>query len=118
MEITMTTAIKLDLTYPVLKSVPVSTQTQNTSANKVHPLIRESRDIFQWMGWEQLPDSFKLVIAIDMVGFRDELNGLYSTRDPQVIARRKSIYYWVEQYLNNGCSAETAIQALSVINLA
>lgn len=113
----MTTAIKLDLNYPVLKSVPVNNDQTNKTASMTHPLLRESRDIFELMGWEQLPESIKLVIAIDLVGFRDELNGLYSTKDPYVLARRRTIYYWINQYLHHICSADTVEQALEVLNL-
>ena len=114
----MTTAKKLDHNYPALTSVPVATTFTTYTTSKIHPLIKESRDILEWMGWSGIPDPMKLVIAIDMIGFRDELNGLYSTRDPHVLARRKSVYYWVNQYLNGTCSIETAVQSLKVLNLA
>lgn len=114
----MTTAKKLDHNYPVLTSVPVATTIKGSTTSKIHPLIKESRDILEWMGWSGIPDPMKLVIAIDLIGFRDELNGLYSTRDPYVLARRKSVYYWVNQYLNGYCSTETAVQSLKVMNLA
>ncbi len=114
----MTSAIKLDHNYPMLTSVPVANTLSSATNSKIHPLIKESRDILEWMGWSGIPDSMKLVIAIDMIGFRDELNGLYSTRDPFVLARRKSVYYWVNQYLNGSCSFETAVHSLKVMNLA
>lgn len=114
----MTTAKKLDHNYPALTSVLVATTFTTYTTSKIHPLIKESRDILEWMGWSGIPDPMKLVIAIDMIGFRDELNGLYSTRDPHVLARRKSVYYWVNQYLNGTCSIETAVQSLKVLNLA
>ncbi|HAC15578.1 MAG TPA: hypothetical protein DCE78_06490 [Bacteroidetes bacterium] len=111
----MTTAKKLDTTFPVLKSIQHSGY---STVQKIHPLLRESRDIFEQMGWGALPDDLKLTIAIDLVGFRDELSGLYSTKDPNVLARRKSIYYWVNQYLNGICSEITAIQSLRIMSLA
>jgi hypothetical protein len=113
----MTSAKKLDHNYPVLTSVPVSKNHTSLRTDKIHPLIKESRDILDWMGWSGIPDSMKLVIAIDMIGFRDELNGWYSTRDPYVLARRRSVYYWVNQYLNGNCTTETAEQSLQVLNL-
>ena len=110
----MTTAKKLDLGYPVMKSIHKS---GFTSAQKIHPLLRESWEIFDQMGWGGLPDELKLSIAIDLVGFRDELTGLYSTKDPSVMSRRKSIYFWVNKYLNGICSEVTAIQSLRIMNL-
>jgi hypothetical protein len=110
----MTTAKKLDPTFPVLKSIHKS---GFTSAQKIHPLLRESREIFDQMGWGGLPDELKLTIAIDLVGFRDELTGLYSTKDPNVMSRRKSIYYWVNQYINGTCSEITAVKSLIIMNL-
>lgn len=110
----MTTAKKLDLNYPVLTSV---TSKKSQSQKKIHPLLKESQDIFEQMGWNELPDEIKLVIAIDLVGFRDELAGLYSTKDPRVLARRKSIYFWVNQFMNGNCSVATAMHSLRVISL-
>lgn len=111
----MTTAKKLDLNYPILTSV---TSTNKNSTRRVHPLLKESREIFEQMGWSGLPDELKMVIAIDMVGFRDELAGLFSTKDPRVLARRKSIYFWVNQFMDGHCTASTALHALRVISLA
>lgn len=110
----MTTATKLDPNFPVLKSIQKS---GNTASKKLHPLLREATDIFDQMGWGGLPDDLKLTIAIDLVGFRDEITGLYSTKDPNVLSRRKSIYYWVNQYLNGVCSEQTAVQSLRILNL-
>jgi hypothetical protein len=115
----MTTAKKIDQRYPVLRtwSTEFIESHSSTQNDRIHPLITESKDIFSMMGWEFLPESIKLSIAIDMIGFRDELNGLYSSRDPRVLARRKSIYFWVHQFADGKCTSETATKALRVMNL-
>lgn len=107
----MTTAKKLDHSFTQLTSVLLD---GNQPLNRKHPLLRESREIFELMGWDALSDDVKLVIAIDLIGFRDELKGLFSTNSPYVLARRKSIYYWVNMILNGACSERTAIEALRV----
>jgi hypothetical protein len=40
--------------------------------------------------------------------------GLYATRDPHVMARRRSVYWWVEAYRCGTCSLETALDALKM----
>lgn len=107
----MATAQKLDFAYPAMR--PVSSDTVKTK-KRVNPLLRESHDIFAVMGWTALPESIKLTIAIDLIGFRDELNGLFSTRDPQVLNRRKRIFYWVNHFMEGLCSEDTVIQTLRI----
>jgi len=107
----MTTAKKLDHSFAILTPVKLE---KKGHPNRTHPLLRESREIFELMGWGEVSDEVKLVIAIDLIGFRDELKGLFSTNSPYVLARRKSIYYWVNMLLNDGCTLQTAIEALKV----
>lgn len=107
----MTTAKKIDHTFSVLTPVMLE---QKKRTNRINPILRESKEIFELMGWGGLSEEVKLVIAIDLIGFRDELKGMYSTNSPYVLARRKSIYYWVNMLLNNACSEKTAIEALKI----
>jgi hypothetical protein len=109
----MITAKKIDHTFSVLTPVKLD---GTKHIKRTNPLLRESQEIFELMGWSSLPDEVKLVIAIDLIGFRDELKGLYSTNSPYVIARRKSIYYWINMLMNGSCSEQTAIQALKIGN--
>ncbi len=78
------------------------------------PLLDESAYIFSLMGWSGLPEDLKRAIAVDLIGYRDELLGLYSTLDPAVQARRRSVYWWVEQYRDGTCSLDTAIASLRI----
>jgi hypothetical protein len=107
----MTTAKKIDHTFSVLTPVVLD---QSKQINRINPLLRESKEIFELMGWGELSDEVKYVIAIDLIGFRDELKGLYSTNSLYVLARRKSIYYWINMLLNDACSEKTAIDALKI----
>lgn len=111
----MTTAKKLDLNFPVLRPVDA---TLVKRGNRRNPLLAETDEIFALMGWSQLPDSLKLTIAIDMIGFRDEVAGLFSTRDANVLNRRKRIFYWVNEVLQGNCPADTASEALKVSYLS
>lgn len=70
--------------------------------------------IYEAMGWGDLPYRLKFEIALDIVGFYDELRGLYSTRDPFVLARRKRVLYWINNYRNGNCSVDTVVKALKV----
>ncbi len=107
----MTTAKKLDYTFPILRAV---SGLDKKAASKLNPLLVESRETFEMLGWAALPESIKLVIAIDIIGFRDELNGMYSTSNPGVLNRRKRINYWVDNYQQGVCSEESVIEALRV----
>jgi hypothetical protein len=107
----MTTAKKLDYTYPVLRPVDAHLVKRGSRRN---PLLVETDEIFALMGWTEIPEKLKLTIAIDMIGFRDEVAGLFSTCNSNVLNRRKSIYYWVNEYLQGNCSADAAVNALKV----
>ena len=78
------------------------------------PSERKDADLFEIFGWSDLPFALKNVIVTDLAGYRDELLGLYSTRDQGVFNRRKSVAYWVHKYLTGCCSLETAIEMLEV----
>lgn len=78
---------------------------------------REMDEMFQLLGWSELPLSLKLVIEDDIRGYTDELKGRYSTNCPAVQRRRESIEFWVKSYLNELCSLETALHSLKVNRL-
>ncbi len=107
----MSTVKKLDPNYPVLRPVPLS---RNLSKETESTILHEAREIFTTMGWQNLPEQIRLTIALDIIGFRDELCGLYTTRDPMVRNRRNRIHYWVNLYLNGECSADTVTERLRV----
>lgn len=107
----MTTAKKIDFNYPVLR--PVDAKLVKRVQRK-HTLMVETEEILTLMGWNHLPDELKLIIAIDMMGFQDELKGLFSTRDQNVLNRRKRIHYWVNNFLDGQCELDTAVNALKV----
>src|SRR5690625_6140361 len=62
---------------------------------------RDMDEMFQLLGWSELPLSLKLVIEDDIRGYTDELKGRYSTNCPAVQRRRESIEFWVKSYLND-----------------
>jgi hypothetical protein len=75
---------------------------------------REAEEGFEVMGWGNLPEELKIEIKDDIRIFIDELNGHYSSCDPWVQKRRKSVYYWVSMFRDGNVSLETAIGALRV----
>lgn len=80
-------------------NVPVSTAMDNNY-------------LFSLFGWDDLPYELKNVIAADLAGYRDELLGLYSTRDKGVLLRRKRVAYWVKLFKNGDCSLDTICEVL------
>jgi hypothetical protein len=107
----MTTAKRLDHSFPILRSVKNDV---TTTPKKKNPLLLESNEIFELMGWSALPDSVKLTVAIDMIGFRDEICGLFTTSDPKVLTRRKRIHYWVNSFLDGLSTEQDVNEALKV----
>lgn len=113
MEITMNAAVKkqsLNETFevePVLRKVLIE-------AEKEHNHLQE---MFRLMGWGNLPDKLKIEIKGDVAAMVDELNGQYSTCDPNVLRRRRSVTYWVNCYQDGICSLQTAIESLRVKKL-
>lgn len=95
----MSTALKTRL--PRMSAVPMA-----------DPLLSEASDILALMGWSDIPSTLQRVIAVDVIGYRDELLGLYATSDPHVMARRNSVYWWVEAYRSGTCALDEAVSAL------
>lgn len=111
----MMTAKKLDLNYPLLTSVQLEVAIDPKTKNKYsNPLLRECSSILASMGWSELPEEIQLCIALDLIGFRDEIQGLYSTTNEGVLSRRRSIYYWINQFLSGNCTSQTVTEALKV----
>lgn len=92
---------------PVLRKVLVEAEQDH----------KELQEMFQLMGWGNLPDQLKIEIKDDVAAMIKELQGQYSTCDPYVHKRRQSVTYWVSCYQDGICSLETAIQALKVRKL-
>ncbi|MDZ7773506.1 MAG: hypothetical protein U5K31_12315 [Balneolaceae bacterium] len=78
---------------------------------------RRLQETFRLMGWGDLPDALKMEIKDDVSAMVDELQGRYSTCDPHVLRRRKSVIHWVNCYRDNICSLRTAVAALKVRRL-
>lgn len=83
-------------------------------AEKEH---RELQQMFDLMGWGDLPDALKMEIKDDVAAMVDELQGQYSSCDPHVARRRQRVVHWVESFRDDICSLETAIEALHIKKL-
>lgn len=73
--------------------------------------------MFSLLGWGDLPEELKFTIKDDVKGYIDELNGEYSTNCPLVQRRRESVDFWVNSFLDDLCSLDTAINALKTTRL-
>jgi hypothetical protein len=111
----MNTARKLYQQDEIGNQVLTVVETSNEALLE-NPVDEDPRlnEIYEALGWGDLPYRLKFVIASDVVGYYDELMGLYSTCDPGVIARRKRVSYWVENYRNHIASLETTLDALRI----
>ncbi|MGM0546272.1 MAG: hypothetical protein ACQEST_06065 [Bacteroidota bacterium] len=83
-------------------------------AEKEH---RQLQEMFNLMGWGDLPDTLKMEIKDDVSAMVDELEGQYSSCDPHVARRRQRVVHWVESYRDGICSLDTAIDVLRVKKL-
>lgn len=104
----MMNAISKKTTRPTLSPMLVSI------FKKVELEKRKSDEIFQTLGWEELPSELKFEIEEDVIGYYNELNGQYSTNCEFVQRRRESVDFWVKSYMDRLCTLETAINSLKV----
>lgn len=98
----MTTALKLDFRFPTLQPV------KSTDADA------RALEIVELLGWGDLPDRLIETIEADLIGFHDELTGRYCTNDEGVRNRRRTVNYWIENYLNGISSYDTAYRMLKI----
>ncbi|MTI89657.1 MAG: hypothetical protein FH748_17030 [Balneolaceae bacterium] len=77
----------------------------------------EMQEAFDLMGWGGLPDALKIEIYDDVKFMVQELKGYFSSCDPYVERRRKSIHYWISCYQDNICTLDAAVKALKVKSL-
>jgi len=78
---------------------------------------RQILEMFNLLGWCNLPDELIYCIKEDVKGYIDELNGNYSTNCPLVQKRRESVDFWVSSFQDGICSLETALNALKTTRL-
>lgn len=109
----MNTAIKISRNQPNTNLEPVLRKVLK-EAEQQH---RELQQMFELMGWGELPDRLKIEIKDDVSAMVDELKGQYSSCDPYVARRRQRVVHWVKSYLDGICSLNTAIEALKVKKL-
>lgn len=90
----------------------------------LHKVLREAQqehrklqEMFTLMGWGDLPDALKIEIKEDVSAMVEELKGQYSSCDPHVARRRRSVIYWINNYEKGISSLETTIEALRVKKL-
>ncbi|MDR9408861.1 MAG: hypothetical protein RI573_08445 [Balneolaceae bacterium] len=88
-----------------------------TIFQKAEKEYKELEEMFQLIGWGDLPQELKFAIESDVRGYIDELNGRYSTTCAGVQRRRESVDFWVNSYLDGICSLKTALDALRVTKL-
>lgn len=92
---------------PVLRKVLIEAEREH----------RELQQMFELMGWGDLPDALKIEIKDDVSAMVEELKGNYSSCDPFIARRRQSVIYWINSYEDGICSLQTAIEALRVKKL-
>ncbi|MDZ7682456.1 MAG: hypothetical protein U5J63_12270 [Fodinibius sp.] len=106
--VTKTSQQNLDVNLePVLRKVLLE-------AEKEH---RELQQMFELMGWGDLPDALKMEIKDDVSAMVDELQGQYSSCDEYVARRRQRVVHWVNSFRDGICSLDTAIDALHIQKL-
>lgn len=104
----MMNAISKKTTRPTLSPMLISI------FKKVELEKRMADEIFQTLGWEDLPSELKFEIEEDVIGYYNELHGQYSTNCEFVQRRRESVDFWVKSFMDRLCSLETAINSLKV----
>ncbi|GAA5520364.1 hypothetical protein LQ318_01440 [Aliifodinibius salicampi] len=109
----MNTAIKTSRQQSKVNLEPVL-QKVIRQAKREH---KELQQMFELMGWGDLPDALKMEIKDDVAAMVDELQGQYSSCDPHVERRRQRVVYWVNSFKDDICSLKTAVDALRIRSL-
>lgn len=104
----MMNAIRKRAARPIVNPILVSI------FKKVDIEKRKAEEMFQALGWDDLPSELKFEIEDDIIGFYNELHGQYSTNCEFVQRRRESVDFWVKSYMDQLCSLETAVDSLRV----
>tara|TARA_B100000989_G_scaffold298089_1_gene286046 strand:- start:19205 stop:19654 length:450 start_codon:yes stop_codon:yes gene_type:complete len=92
---------------------PLLTRISNESERE----YQELQQVFQLLGWHEIPDILKVEIYDDVRVMVEELRGNYSSCDPYVHNRRNKVHYWVQSYLDGTSSLNTAVEALKIQSL-
>lgn len=101
----MNAAKKLPVSFnpePVLRSIFMDAEIEH----------REVEQMFELLGWSDLPETLKFEIKDDVKGYVDELKGNYSTNSPFVQRRRESVDFWVNSFCEGICSLGCAVDSL------
>lgn len=78
---------------------------------------RQIQQMFDLLGWGNLPEDLKYMIKEDVKGYIEELQGSYSTNCPLVQRRRESVDFWVNSFKDGICSLQIALDALKTTRL-
>ncbi|MFO7847266.1 MAG: hypothetical protein R6V27_11945 [Balneolaceae bacterium] len=78
---------------------------------------RQIEQMFDMLGWGDLPEDLKYTVKDDVKGYIDELKGEFSTNCPLVQRRRESVDFWVNSFKDGICSLETSLDALKTSQL-
>ena len=106
----MNTALKTPRNFspePVLRSIFREAELEH----------RQIEQMFDMLGWGELPDDLKYMVKDDVKGYIDELKGEFSTNCPLVQRRRESVDFWVNSFKDGICALETALDALKTTRL-
>lgn len=98
-------------------SVTPEEQVLNLIFHKAEAEYREFEETLVMLGWGDLPEELKMVIEEDVKGYIEELKGQYCTNSEWVQRRRESVDFWVNSYLDEICSLQTAVSSLRVNKL-
>jgi hypothetical protein len=87
-----------------------------TAAQNLKPVFNFSdiQPVLDLMGWGELPEALLEVIHSDLLAYKYELKGEYSTSSRYVHNRRKRIVKWVETFQAGNCDLDTIIDALKI----
>lgn len=100
---------------------PAQHQVQNREIisifHKAELDYRQMEQMFQLLGWGDLPGELKLVIEEDVKAYYDELQGHYCSNCPHIRRRRESVDFWVNSYLDGVCTLQTAVESLRITRI-
>lgn len=99
------------------RTVPAKNPALLTIIKQAELEHQKTEEMFDLLGWGELPAELKFEIENDVKGYVDELFGRFSTNCSFVQRRRETVDFWVQSFKNKICSLETAVEALKIKSL-
>lgn len=76
-------------------------------------LQETTQELFELLGWNDIPQSIKALIQNDVKDFALEVLVPFTSIAPEKLERKQRIRYWMRQFKAGYCSESTVVEMLA-----